>query len=681
MITSNRCGGEDTSNRIYALYSSDLTPKWVFNVDLVHTVSSGYASCVVDYPRNTLYCATAQLHPSQNPTLWALDVITGALKWSGYVGSVYANPEMGYGGSRLYVASPGIIHAMNVDPGENCGGGLKLGNADECWNLQLGQYITHDIFVDSPPQGRTLIFAVEDFTSQLSEITDEGNIGKLQWSTELCGGDEGHCLAVTAPVFLRSRGLVYVGDEKGAVHQVDVSTIVNNRSDPDKWYEVWAHAGQPGVADVLLDRSGNAPPDSGPDRLMVQWWSGPVARYSIPWQRELENSTSNGTTTGGNATTVTSTMTDPTTSTTLTLNTTQLSTHTQQNSTAFTTTQTYTESSTVTGTATGGGSSTTTLITTVTGPITLTTTTTGESTLFTCILTSSCYTLTLTGNQTITITTDSSSTLLVTQTASSSTNATYTSTLQTFGTSTLTISNSTGIVYTSTITSPVTLTFASASTTTFTSTLGTNTRDLETFTVANTTSSTAPPQPGPGCIIATAAYGSELAPPVQFLRGFRDRQVQRTYLGTRFLSAFNAWYYSWAPSVARQEARNDILRGSVRVAILPLLGALFLAQQTFTGLATVNPEFAILVSGLIASSLIGAAYLTPIAYLGQRLSRRRFTRKTFLFAFIIGLVSALSATLGYGSTELAQIMTAILVIETILLVPLAITRKFPLQRN
>jgi len=92
----------------------------------------------------------------------------------------------------------------------------------------------------------------------------------------------------------------------------------------------------------------------------------------------------------------------------------------------------------------------------------------------------------------------------------------------------------------------------------------------------------------PRCVIATAAYGSDLALPVQFLRDFRDEVVQRTYLGSRFLSAFTPWYYSWAPSIAQQEAHNSILRSGVRVIIVPLLGALFLAQMVFEGLAPVN---------------------------------------------------------------------------------------------
>ena len=83
---------------------------------------------------------------------------------------------------------------------------------------------------------------------------------------------------------------------------------------------------------------------------------------------------------------------------------------------------------------------------------------------------------------------------------------------------------------------------------------------------------------GWACVIATAAYGSNLAGPVQFLREFRNEIVNRTVLGSAFLSAFNGWYYSWAPGVARVESTSNMLRAAVRVFIIPLIGSLFVAQ-------------------------------------------------------------------------------------------------------
>ena len=49
---------------------------------------------------------------------------------------------------------------------------------------------------------------------------------------------------------------------------------------------------------------------------------------------------------------------------------------------------------------------------------------------------------------------------------------------------------------------------------------------------------------GGGCLIATATYGSELAPQVQQLRELRDNQLLNTEAGTAFMGTFNDIYYS-----------------------------------------------------------------------------------------------------------------------------------------
>ena len=49
---------------------------------------------------------------------------------------------------------------------------------------------------------------------------------------------------------------------------------------------------------------------------------------------------------------------------------------------------------------------------------------------------------------------------------------------------------------------------------------------------------------GGGCLIATATYGSEMAPQVQQLRELRDNQLLQTESGTAFMGTFNDIYYS-----------------------------------------------------------------------------------------------------------------------------------------
>ncbi|HEY8109824.1 MAG TPA: CFI-box-CTERM domain-containing protein [Candidatus Nitrosotenuis sp.] len=76
------------------------------------------------------------------------------------------------------------------------------------------------------------------------------------------------------------------------------------------------------------------------------------------------------------------------------------------------------------------------------------------------------------------------------------------------------------------------------------------------------------------CIIATAAYGSELAPQVQLLREVRDNVLFSTSSGTSFMSVFNALYYSFSPTVADLERQSPVFKETVKLAITPMLSTL-----------------------------------------------------------------------------------------------------------
>ena len=79
---------------------------------------------------------------------------------------------------------------------------------------------------------------------------------------------------------------------------------------------------------------------------------------------------------------------------------------------------------------------------------------------------------------------------------------------------------------------------------------------------------------GGGCLIATAAFGSELAPQVQKLRETRDNILMNTESGKSFLSSFNKLYYSFSPTIADWERQNLIFKETVKIAITPLLTSL-----------------------------------------------------------------------------------------------------------
>ena len=83
---------------------------------------------------------------------------------------------------------------------------------------------------------------------------------------------------------------------------------------------------------------------------------------------------------------------------------------------------------------------------------------------------------------------------------------------------------------------------------------------------------------GGGCLIATAAFGSEMAPQVQLLREIRDNTVLQTESGTSFMAGFNQFYYSFSPAIADYERENPAFKESVKLTLTPLLSSLTLLQ-------------------------------------------------------------------------------------------------------
>ena len=73
-----------------------------------------------------------------------------------------------------------------------------------------------------------------------------------------------------------------------------------------------------------------------------------------------------------------------------------------------------------------------------------------------------------------------------------------------------------------------------------------------------------PTKKGGGCLIATAAFGTELAPQVQFLREIRDNTVMSTTSGASFMTGFNQLYYSFSPTIADMERANPMFQEVVR---------------------------------------------------------------------------------------------------------------------
>ena len=178
------------------------------------------------------------------------------------------------------------------------------------------------------------------------------------------------------------------------------------------------------------------------------------------------------------------------------------------------------------------------------------------------------------------------------------------------------------------------------------------------------------------CIIATATFGSEMSPEVQFLRNFRDGLVLSTRAGSAFMNVFNLWYYSFSPQVANFIVTHDATRGPLRVALYPLIGILELTSATYSALAF-SPEFAIVTAGVVASALIGLTYLTPIdLFLIRLLAKKKIgvahASKILSISFLAALVTLSLGELTGWSILLAA-STSALVLITLIAAPLLLS--------
>jgi len=109
------------------------------------------------------------------------------------------------------------------------------------------------------------------------------------------------------------------------------------------------------------------------------------------------------------------------------------------------------------------------------------------------------------------------------------------------------------------------------------------------------------------------------------------------------MTAFNAWYYSFSPYIAGYLADHWLERTVMKLLLYPLIGVLDLSSRIFTATAGLSPEFAVLLSGLVASSLIGAIYVgLPLGIARTRIRLRnaavnRIATRVLCITLITGL--------------------------------------------
>ena len=135
----------------------------------------------------------------------------------------------------------------------------------------------------------------------------------------------------------------------------------------------------------------------------------------------------------------------------------------------------------------------------------------------------------------------------------------------------------------------------------------------------NTSDPGKPDANGGGCLIATAAYGTEIAPQVQFLREIRDNTVLSTSSGAAFMTGFNQLYYSFSPTIADMERENPMFQEAVRIVLTPMINSLSIMT-----LAEKGNESQVLGLGISVIALNLGMYIGVPAAIG--FTSRRFIK-------------------------------------------------------
>ena len=134
-------------------------------------------------------------------------------------------------------------------------------------------------------------------------------------------------------------------------------------------------------------------------------------------------------------------------------------------------------------------------------------------------------------------------------------------------------------------------------------------------TSTNESSENESSEEGGGCLIATAAYGSEMSPQVQMLREIRDNQLMNTEAGKSFMSGFNEMYYSFSPYIADYERENPMFKEVVKLGLTPMLSSLAIMENA-------DSESEVLGLGLSVIALNLGMYIAAPAMMFYGISKK-----------------------------------------------------------
>ena len=261
VVTKFACGGV-TENRVYALWSSDLSINWVFNGDATVSMGDATHGCEVDYGNNRIYLATNPTAAGQS-TLWAIETVTSnpspPVTWSTNAGAILNRPTLNFkSNAELYVVKPnGTISKLNAQTGSTM------------WSLPSPSPIVRGLSAEfRAGQPTRLYYTTED--GLLRGVMDNVGAPTPLWPPV---SPPAGVKFSTIPALAPGAGKGFIGRDDGMLQQVSLvsgapeTSVLAGRS-----RTLW---------DPAVSFSG--PAATEPDRLTITTTEGSIRRHVIPW--------------------------------------------------------------------------------------------------------------------------------------------------------------------------------------------------------------------------------------------------------------------------------------------------------------------------------------------------------------------------------------------------------------
>jgi hypothetical protein len=213
-ITTYHMCNDSIRNQIIALKGSDCSIFWRFNGTGNYSMDYGAEACEVDYVRDRVYCGTHLPTSHTQPTAWAVSSYDGSFVNDYNADSMITRPVLR--GNIVYMgAQSGSLWAFDITNGS-----LK-------WIQPVSTTsITRTPWVERRPSGGfTSVILVTDTVvngvgGQLHSVTDNGPSATVNWTYTPIKAAHVN----TAPVINDKASKVYVGQDNGELHQLNLLT-------------------------------------------------------------------------------------------------------------------------------------------------------------------------------------------------------------------------------------------------------------------------------------------------------------------------------------------------------------------------------------------------------------------------------------------------------------------------